>query len=725
MSAQPAQFTLPFTHYASLGYNVCPTAGKVPSAGVGWYDRTYSPAELGALDVGDYNVGLRCNNVVGLDIDVPDAALAAEVERVCRTVLKLPKSTPIRVGSAPKRLLVVRVNDPTRGWDIKVPGRTLFQLLGQGKQFVIHGTHPETHKPYTLSAPLPKWSSLKLVDEHDLLVLRKALLDLFEKHGHPVRADGPTGKKGTGQWSQHNPWTEQGMKLAQEALATLDPDMAMNDWVKVGFAIHDGTHGSAEGLWLWDEWSSGGEKYKEGDCSRRWRGFESGGATTAATLFKNDFPKVSAGSRHEPAVRVESSAAVDSPGLDGNALLDFEAGEVPWVVQDVLTYGAHLLVGRPKGGKSWITLDMAYACANGGMFLGKQARKCGVLWISGEDTKASLSRRLKVRNERFSLSPIVMTVEALKAERAQWEDCSFDAWLRGFLEAHPAIGLVIMDTHSTIEALWAHEQIDVKRQANIVEQAYQKSRLFEDIGQMTETCIVLVHHAAKRKGKEVVDYHELINLPATVVAGSTASLVLADPPDRDIHDPDDNRRIFAVRGRHIIGEAPLLIELKDARATLIGEYHEVRQTETQAEVLETAEALLREQGWPTKEAWTTYREIAKGIGKHEKTVAYNFKVMKKDPLKMVWKGYYIVLKQSKGMTLLSEPPTPENFEAAFSAALGSFTHASGGRAALLYTHSMELAQKHGLTEKQFVDFLHQHGYSVNKENNSVTPRKSR
>jgi hypothetical protein len=639
MSAQPAQFTLPFTHYASLGYNVCPTAGKVPSAGVGWYDRTYTPAELGALDVGDYNVGLRCNNVVGLDIDVPDAVLASQVERVCRTVLKLPKSTPIRVGSAPKRLLVARVNAPTRGWDIKVPGRTLFQLLGQGKQFVIHGTHPDTHKPYTLSAPLPKWSKLKLVDADALEVLKEALLTLFENYGHPVRADGPTGKKGTGQWSQFNPWTEQGMKLAVEALATLDPDMAMNDWVKIGFAIHDGTHGSAEGLWLWDEWSSGGEKYKEGDCSRRWKGFESGGATTAATLFKNDFPK-RAGSRHEPAVRVESSVSGDSPGLDGNALLDYEAGDVPWVVQDVLTYGAHLLVGRPKGGKSWITLDMAYACANGGMFLGKQARKCGVLWISGEDTKASLSRRLKVRNERFSLSPIVMTVESLKAERAQWEDCSFDAWLRGFLEAHPGIGLVIMDTHSTIEALWAHEQIDVKRQANIVEQAYQKSRLFEDIGQMTETCIVLVHHAAKRKGKDVTDYHELINLPATVVAGSTASLVLADPPDRDIHDEDDHRRIFAVRGRHIIGEAPLLIELKDARATMLGTYFEVKQTEAQQAIFEVIEALLEEQ------EQTTMAEVAKAAGMTQRNVAGLLARAKRDN-KLTWKGRLLSIRAGR------------------------------------------------------------------------------
>jgi hypothetical protein len=350
----------------------------------------------------------------------------------------------------------------------------------------------------------------------------------------------------------------------------------------------------------------------------------------------------------------------EAPGFDIGELIDYDAGEVPWIVQDVLTYGAHLLVGRPKGGKSWITLDMAYACINGGAFLGKQARKSGVLWISAEDTKASLSRRLKVRGERAS-GAIVMTSESLKAERERFaavgeaadpfaaasqgqRDTSFAGWLRAFLEAHPGIGLVIMDTHATIEALWAHEAIDEKRNASIVAQAYQMSRIYEDIGQETETCIVLVHHAAKRKGKDVTDYHELINLPATVVAGSTASLVLADPPDRDIHDEDDHRRVFAVRGRHIIGEAPLLIELKDARANLLGVFHEIRQTEAQAEVLEAIEALLEEQDS------TTLAEVAAALGKHKNTVQTALRrAAKATGGTIKWKGRVLEVKQAKGI----------------------------------------------------------------------------
>ena len=652
MSAQPAQFALGFRHYATLGYDPCPTNGKVPAGGIGWYTQQYNAEALTGLDENsDFNVGLRCSNIVGLDIDVDDAKLALDVERVCRKVLKLPKSTPRRIGRAPKALLVARVNDATKGFDIKAKvGKdnvTLFQCLGAGKQFVVHGIHPDTHKPYTLSAPLPKHSALKLVTTDDLVRLKAALLELFEGAGFAVRSTGAKGGPVTGKFSDAHPWSKIGMEQAWDALQPLDPDMSMDEWVQIGFALYDGTHGSDEGLEMWDAWSSNsGGKYKPGDCERRWRGFKRGGGVTKATLFKNSFPKAEAGSPHEPPVRIEREDDSDAPGLDISELIAHEAGEVPWVVQDVLTYGAHLLVGRPKGGKSWITLDMAYACINGGTFLGKQARKTGVLWISGEDTKASLSRRLKLRNERAS-GAIVMTMESIKAERAKWEDCSFDAWLRGFLEAHPGIGLVIMDTHATIEATWAHEAIDEKRNASIVAQAYQMSRIYEDIGQATETCIVLVHHAAKRKGKDITDYHELINLPATVVAGSTASLVLADPPDRDIHDEDDHRRVFAVRGRHIIGEAPLLIELKDARATLLGVFHEIRQTEAQAEVLEAIEALLSEQDS------TTIAEVASLMGKHKNTVQTALSRAAKAPGaggKIVWKGRTLKLSPKKGIS---------------------------------------------------------------------------
>jgi DNA-directed RNA polymerase specialized sigma24 family protein len=171
-----------------------------------------------------------------------------------------------------------------------------------------------------------------------------------------------------------------------------------------------------------------------------------------------------------------------------------------------------------------------------------------------------------------------------------------------------------MDTHATIEARWANEVIDKKVHASAVEVAYQKSRIYEELGQKLEVCIVLVHHTGKLKNNHALDYHERINMPATVVAGATASFVLADLPDRDQHDEDDHKRIFAIRGRNILKDTPLQIEMKDGRVALLGLHHEIVQTEAQAEVMECIEAFLAEQ------ETVSIKEVAASLGRHYNTV---------------------------------------------------------------------------------------------------------
>lgn len=639
MSAQPAQFRLPFSHYATLGYQPIPTNGKVPVGGNGWNQRVYTQQEYLGLDATDYNVGLLCSNVVGIDIDVQNAKHAQAIERIVRKVLKLPKDAPRRVGAAPKALFICRVSSPLKGFDLAHDHNgkrsVLFQLLGQGKQFVVDGTHPDTHKPYTLNAPLPKWDKLPEVTPELADVLREAVSALLTEQGYDVHATSAQGKKGTGKFSGP-PWTPTGLEQALDALAKLDPDMTMNEWAQVGMALHDGTHGSQEGLDIWDGWSSGGDKYKgRRDCETRWRGFKAGGAVTRASLFKNDWPKV-AGSSGEPAEEFDARSVV---AHDAAELFDFDAGTVPWVVDELMTYGAHLLAGRPKGGKSWITQDMAYGVGNGGTFLGKHCNVGRVLWIAGEDTKASLSRRLKVRNER-PRNISVMTMETLTEEAKKYPEHTFDAWLREYLIANPAVSLVIIDTHATVEARWQQEVIEDTRRISPVELAYQKSRIYEEVGQATQTCIVLVHHTGKLKNNHDLDYHERINMPATVVAGATASFVLADLPDRDQHDEDNHKRIFAMRGRHLLKDTPLLIEMKDGRVRCEGEYTIIRQTEAQAEVFEAIEAILEEQDS------TTIAEVAAALGKHKNTVQGALARAKRDG-KMTWKGRTLLVKSGK------------------------------------------------------------------------------
>ncbi len=89
----------------------------------------------------DAGVGVVCGPVVAVDIDVMDPALALEIERLARA--RLGDTTALRIGRAPKRLLVYRAAEPFAG--IR---RAPLEVLGLGQQFVAHAIHPDTGRPY-------------------------------------------------------------------------------------------------------------------------------------------------------------------------------------------------------------------------------------------------------------------------------------------------------------------------------------------------------------------------------------------------------------------------------------------------------------------------------------------------------------------------------------------------------------------------------------------------
>jgi hypothetical protein len=86
-------------------------------------------------------VGIACGAVVGIDIDILDGALAIQIAELATSMLG---ETPcVRIGRAPKRLLVYRAATPFAGRK-----RHPLELLARGQQFVAYGVHPDTERPY-------------------------------------------------------------------------------------------------------------------------------------------------------------------------------------------------------------------------------------------------------------------------------------------------------------------------------------------------------------------------------------------------------------------------------------------------------------------------------------------------------------------------------------------------------------------------------------------------
>lgn len=231
----------------------------------------------------DGGIGVLCRNVVAIDIDCYTGSL----NHMLLDWLKANVgSGPIRVGQKPKCIMVVAVESPLtkiRSAEFEDPqgNRNAVEILATGQQFVAYGIHPGTKREYS-------WPLAQLADtpRNELPVMTRdqaeAFVAYFEKLAKDkgwelVRGGASTqGPADPDDLSDLRPRLEVSFEELREMVEALDPDDHHDEWIKVGMAIHHETDGSDEGLELWDEWSSQGSKYREGECARRWDTF--GGA---------------------------------------------------------------------------------------------------------------------------------------------------------------------------------------------------------------------------------------------------------------------------------------------------------------------------------------------------------------------------------------------------------------------------------------------------------------
>ena len=69
----------------------------------------------------------------------------------------------------------------------------------------------------------------------------------------------------------------------REALNSIPPDLARDEWAQVGMALKD--EPGESGFDLFDSWSALGEKYSNANTASTWRSVKAGGAVKLGTLF--------------------------------------------------------------------------------------------------------------------------------------------------------------------------------------------------------------------------------------------------------------------------------------------------------------------------------------------------------------------------------------------------------------------------------------------------------
>jgi hypothetical protein len=163
-------------------------------------------------------------------------------------------------------------------------------------------------------------------------------------------------------------------------------------------------------------------------------------------------------------------------------LANHEFPALRFIVDRLIPTGLSVIAGAPKLGKSWLSLSIALAVANGGNVFGRpeKVQKAGVLYLALEDTGRRLKERLAKLNAGYPEGLVIQT-----------ENPGL-AWLTGYLTAHREIKLCIIDT-------WI-EFAKGLRDANSYKETTAYASALKRLADDLDIAIVCVHHT--RKGQK-------------------------------------------------------------------------------------------------------------------------------------------------------------------------------------------------------------------------------
>jgi putative DNA primase/helicase len=275
------------------------------------------------------NTGILCGEVVGIDIDVLDAALSAKLD--ARAIEVFGPTVLRRIGRAPKVLLLYRVETPHD--KLSTPDllfgdgvKAKVEILAQGQQFVAFGIHPDTRAPYYW----PEKSPLDITMSDVPLVTLELLQQFVAESEQILRAEGgqteaeikgkapkvkaekkeQDKREKTGQLAgKFRDGEQQSREKISDALDHISNDLNYDDWIRIGHALY---HGLGDGgRDLWEKFSA---KYPKNDpkiTREKWPTFANGRSITIATLFHfasqngwRDGGSAAGAPRNRPTIRI-------------------------------------------------------------------------------------------------------------------------------------------------------------------------------------------------------------------------------------------------------------------------------------------------------------------------------------------------------------------------------------------------------------------------------------
>ena len=282
-------------HWLPLDWPLTPLGESKNPYLSGWQKKPCTPHEIASeIEKGECKaVGLICgpsyNEPYGyLWVDVDGPTVYQLIEQISKLSFDkaLPNTLTVCSGKPGRERRLYRL--ARKDWDEFVRNKYVWhaegdreklEILWRKHQGVLMGFHPETDGYYTPEGSGFEWiSKIPLVPKWII----EGIQDKNKKQGIPAgeskRIVGP------GFAINSHVSLERDIQLAIEATWAL-PEEVIDDydiWITVGQALHSLDESLCE---VWDDWSKQGEKYRPGECHKRWRSFSKGGGRGLGSLI--------------------------------------------------------------------------------------------------------------------------------------------------------------------------------------------------------------------------------------------------------------------------------------------------------------------------------------------------------------------------------------------------------------------------------------------------------
>jgi RecA-family ATPase len=271
--------------------------------------------------------------------------------------------------------------------------------------------------------------------------------------------------------------------------------------------------------------------------------------------------------------------------------MEMEFPEPKWMVPKIIPEGLSILCGKPKIGKSILSLNLAVAVATGDMALGKiPVEKSGVLYLALEDSHRRLKERLKAVLQNGK-PPENLIVSTFISSIQNGGIGQLNIWLKH----HNDVGFVIIDTYARIKGKKSNN-------TDVFLDDYNELAKIKEVADSHNIGILLIHHTRKEVSEDVFD----------TVLGSTGITAAADT--LIVLEKNKNVVNLHVRGRDVEEDKlELTFDSKTLSWMLVGDAGEYSLTGERKEIVD----LLRDKGCSMK-----LKDIADAIGKKSDNVRH-------------------------------------------------------------------------------------------------------